>query len=246
MTRERDILVTRYDSVLLMNPNSNTATTEAMVRIARHEFHHVVPPVVPHVLQQVHGWTAPSGPSLLTSEAALDAAAVWVAQAEIPADISGVIVSAFGDPGRAQLAARLSVPVVGIGHAAAIAAAKGGRRFAVVTHTPGLVRAIDALMRASTPRSPPSQYLGTFLTEGDPLAPWVGLGADPVALDAALETALEAAILRAYAAGAEAVILGGGPLAEAAERLRARVPCPLIAPIPEAAHRLQRLIAERT
>ena len=35
-------------------------------------------------------------------------------------DIDGVIVSAFGDPGRKALAERLEIPVVGIGEAAAI------------------------------------------------------------------------------------------------------------------------------
>jgi len=207
--------------ILLMNPNSARATTEAMVAIAR------------RTLPDVEGWTAPSGPELLVTLDYLAAAAELVAKAEIPADARGVIVSAFGDPGRAALAARLDIPVVGIGASAALAAAEGGRRFAVVTHTPGLVEGIDALMRASAPGA---EYLGTFLTEGDPLV----LGADPERLDAALLAAMH----RAAEAGAEAVIIGGGPLGEAAERLRPLAPCPLIAPITEAAKRMQTLLAK--
>ncbi|PUB17441.1 aspartate/glutamate racemase family protein [Yoonia sediminilitoris] len=201
--------------VLLMNPNSNAATTQAMVTIAA------------HVLPSLASWTAPAGPSLISTMDDLNAAATLVATARIPNDIDGVIVSAFGDPGRKALAERLEIPVVGIGEAAAIAAAKGGRRYAVVTHTPGLVTSIDALMRASAPQS---AYLGTFLADADPLA----VSADKARLDAALLAATH----RAYAAGAQAVIIGGGPLAEAAERLRLQAPCDLIMPIPEAARRI--------
>ncbi|WP_089268955.1 aspartate/glutamate racemase family protein [Puniceibacterium sediminis] len=204
-----------------MNPNSNAATTRAMVTIAA------------RTLRHVQGWTAPDGPGLLMTMDLLATAAEQVAGAEIPAGIDGVIVSAFGDPGRADLAARLAVPVVGIGESAALAAAKGGRRYAVVTHTPGLVDGIDALMRASAPGG---AYLGTFLASGDALA----LAADAQALD----TALLAAARRAHAAGAEAVIIGGGPLGEAAERLRPQAPCALVAPIPEAARRLLSLLQD--
>ncbi|MFD1749345.1 aspartate/glutamate racemase family protein [Salipiger marinus] len=125
--------------VLLMNPNSSEATTRAMVAIAA------------RVLPRVEGWTAPAGPPLLTDPAVLAQAGDLVAAAEVPEGIAAVIVSAFGDPGQAALAARLAVPVVGIGGAAARAAARGGRRFAVVTHTPALVESIDALMRQAAP-----------------------------------------------------------------------------------------------
>ncbi|MGO4852926.1 aspartate/glutamate racemase family protein [Phaeovulum sp. W22_SRMD_FR3] len=204
--------------ILLMNPNSSAATTETMVAIAR------------RFLPDVTGWTAPSGPELLISMAYLTEAAALVAQADLPPALRGVIVSAFGDPGRAALAARLNLPVVGIGQAAALAAAAGGRRYAVATHTPGLVTGIDALMRSYAAAG----YLGTFLAEGDPLA----LSKDPQRLDAALLCAM----MRAHDAGAEAVIIGGGPLGEAAERLRPLAPCALIAPIPEAARLMLTLL----
>lgn len=204
--------------ILLMNPNSSVATTDTMVAIAR------------RFLPEVTGWTAPAGPELLISMAYLTEAAALVAQADLPKTLRGVIVSAFGDPGRAALAAKLPVPVVGIGQAAALAACAGGRRFAVATHTPGLVTGIDALMRSYAA----VEYLGTFLAEGDPLE----LSKDPQRLDAALLSAM----MRAHDAGAEAVIIGGGPLGEAAERLRPFAPCALIAPIPEAARLMLTLL----
>ncbi|PIL22229.1 hypothetical protein P775_00320, partial [Puniceibacterium antarcticum] len=156
--------MTSLPRALLMNPNSNAATTRAMVAIAA------------QFLPDVQGWTAPGGPGLLSNMAVLADSARYVAGADIPGDIGGVIVSAFGDPGRAALAERLDVPVVGIGQAAAQAAAVGGRRYAVVTHTPALVAGIDALMLASAPGG---AYLGTFLAEGEPLT----LSGDAALLD---------------------------------------------------------------
>ncbi|WP_353472708.1 aspartate/glutamate racemase family protein [Salipiger sp. H15] len=198
--------------MLLVNPNSNAATTRAMCAIAG------------RVLPDVTGWTAPAGPPLITSPEALAEAAGHVAAAAIPEGIAGVIVSAFGDPGRAALAARLRVPVIGIGEAAARAAARGGRSFAVVTHTPALETSIDALMHNAAPGA---RYLGTYLAEGDPVA----LSKDPEKLDAALLYAVKLA----HRDGAEAVIIGGGPLGEAADRLADHVPCILVSPILHAA-----------
>ncbi|MGY3439749.1 MULTISPECIES: aspartate/glutamate racemase family protein [unclassified Marinovum] len=187
---------------LLMNPNANARTTEAMLRIAR------------QLLPDVTGWTAPAGPQMLIDEPALMAAGRLVAEAALP-KVSGVIVSAFGDPGRTALAARLSCPVIGIGAAAARATA--GRRFAVATTTPGLAGAIDALM------APFGDYLGCYLTPGDPRP----LMAETARLDAALA----AATARAAKDGAEVVIIGGGPLGAAADRLADTSPVPLISPI---------------
>jgi len=46
------------------------------------------------------------------------------------------------------------------------------------------------------------------------------------------------------AAGADAVILGGGPLGDAADRLQHLAPCALVAPIPEAARRILCLLQD--
>lgn len=196
--------------VLLMNPNANTATTEAMCAIAARVLPQ--PPV---------SWTAPDGPRLLTTPEVLDLAATSVERATLPDDLDAVIVSAFGDPGAAALAQRLAIPVIGIGAASARACT---RPFAVATTTPALATRIDALMTAQNPEQP---YLGCFLTNEDPDA----LMADTKALDAALI----GAIRHAATAGAEQVIIGGGPLGEAALRLSTASPVPLIHPILAAA-----------
>lgn len=205
--------------VWLMNPNTTRATTDAMVRIASRT---LMPD--PDTDWTVVGWTAPEGPGIITSPDTLDAAARHVTGAVFDPAPTGIIVAAFGDPGRDALAARLAVPVIGIGAAAARAAGQGGRRFAVVTTTPHLGARIDALMTANAGAG---RYLGCCFARGDTAA----LMADPRALDAAL---LEACV-RASDIGAEAVIIGGGPLGEAADRLAPQSPVPLIAPITEAA-----------
>ena len=206
-------------TVILANPNTSIATTAAMARIAR------------TVLPDVTGWTAPSGPEMILSEAALAGAADLVAAMEVPGDARGVIVAAFGDPGREALARRVGCPVIGIGEAAAREAARHGA-FAVVTTTPGLAGAIDALMIATIG----SGYLGCLVTDADPLS----LMSDPVALDAHLADR----IADAAAAGARAVVIGGGPLGEAAERLSGGVPLPIVNPV-KAAAREMRLLCER-
>lgn len=202
--------------ILLANPNANPVTTAAMCAIAA------------PWLAGLQGWTAPTGPQVIVTPDQLDRAADGIAALHPPAACRGVIVAAFGDPGADRLAARLAVPVIGIGAAAARAAAQGGCAFAVATTTPALRDRIDALMQGQNGR-----YLGCHMTDSP------NVMRDPDALDHALLDA----VMRAAAAGAEAVIIGGGPLAQAAVRLAPLSPVPLIQPVPEAARAMARLLA---
>ncbi|WP_238364010.1 aspartate/glutamate racemase family protein [Mesobacterium pallidum] len=194
--------------ILLMNPNSNAQTTVTMCAIAATALG--APPA---------GWTAPNGPDLITTPEALAEAGRLVAAVTPDPGIAAVIVSAFGDPGAEALQHRLDCPVVGIGAASARAAGAGGVTFAVATTTPLLGPQIDALMR----RAGGASYLGSVFATGDAQA----LMADADALDAALLGAIE----RAADSGARHVIIGGGPLGAAAERLRPRAPARLFNPI---------------
>lgn len=195
--------------VILMNPNSNADTTAIMCAMAAR-----VLPVVPT------GWTAPVGPPLIGTADALQTAAAQIATASIRPWPQAIIVSAFGDPGAEALALRAPCPVIGIGAAAARAAAAGEQPFAVATTTSSLAPLIDGLMQRAAGSA---RYLGCFCSAGDPAV----LMSDARALDRALLEQIE----KAHAAGAAAVIIGGGPLGEAAERLRAKAPLRLINPI---------------
>lgn len=189
--------------LLVVNPNTSPATTEAMRRIAAA----AAPAGV-----VVEGLTVARGAALITDPVALTLAAEAVAEAEEAIRArrpDAVIVAAFGDPGRVRLAERLAVPVVGIGEAGMRAGAAGGRRFAVVTTTPDLVGSITAM---AEDLGLAAQFAGVALTEGDAVA---------VTRDATLlPHALERAGRRAIADWAvAALVIGGGPLAEAARGL---------------------------
>ena len=202
--------------LLLANPNTNRATTEVMLAVARD----LAPDGV-----SIEGATAAFGESLITDEAALARAAEAVAMLVTPAraaGFDGVIVAAFGDPGLALLRDALPVPVTGLAEAAMAEAAVQGP-FAVVTTTPGLTAAISL---AAAAYGHGKDFLGVGLTEGDPRT----LMADEARLVAALEEACRS-VLRL---GARAIMIGGGPLARAARALKPAVPVPIVEPIPAA------------
>jgi allantoin racemase len=203
--------------ILLVNPNSSAATTEAMAAVVRG--------VAPRGAE-VFGLTAPSGPMMITEEPDLERAAA-VVEGMTPAIIEkrpdAVILAGFGDPGASALRRRLSIPVTGIGEAG-LAEAAGYGPFAVVTTTPGLVASITRMV---ADYGHDGSFRGVFLTEGDP----VRLTADPPALAAALE----AACIRARdEAHVSAVVIGGGPLARAARALSTKLAFPVVEPLPAA------------
>jgi Asp/Glu/hydantoin racemase len=200
-------------TLALVNPNTDSDVTETMCRIAESEG-----------LGQVTGLTARFGSRLIIDERSLaEAAQAVLALAPDLVGYRGVIVAAFGDPGLTALRQRLSVPVTGIAEAAMLAANRDGRRFAVATTTPDLRASIGAV----AVRGGHANFAGVWITPGNP----VSLTRDLKGLATALLAACEAAISEG---GAEAVIIGGGPLAQVAQELQGQLSVPLIEPIPEA------------
>ncbi|MFJ4870368.1 aspartate/glutamate racemase family protein [Streptomyces sp. NPDC088757] len=214
----------------MINPNTSAATTAMMTAIARR----TLGPALP-----VRGVTAARGPRMLTDPAALRAAAPEVlaagtAAATAGGDCAALLVAAFGDPGLEALRAATGLPVAGLGEAALLEAAADGTPFGVATTTPLLADAITARV-AELGLS--DRYTGLRLTAGTPER----LSADPVVLLDRLERAVRACAERD---GARAVVIGGGPLGEAAEELRARCAVRIVAPIPAACRSLARLLTE--
>ena len=207
---------------VLVNPNTSAAATALMVSIAEM----VAGP------GRLIGLTAPAGTALIADEAALAAAASEVAGMAAGLDlrgVAGVAIAAFGDPGLAAARAAISVPVVGIAEAA-IAEAQG-RRFAIVTSTPGL----DASIRRMVASYGAADALtGIHYT----LTPVQTLIRDPDQLRDELRAACKLAV------GADAIIIGGGPLAAAARALRDEIGVPLIEPVPAAIRALMRRAGE--
>jgi len=204
-------------NVLIINPNTSERTTAMMVAIARRH-------VPAHVA--VQGATASAGAGMIVDEAALASSAGEVARIGLTLgpQAGAVIVAAFGDPGAKALRERLSVPVVGIGEAALREAASGGRRFGIATTTPGLVDAIRVMVAA---HGLAAQFTGIRVPEAEPLA----LAADPNRQDAALGKAVRECL---EMDGANAVVIGGGPLSDSAARLHGQFPAAIIEPLPAA------------
>ncbi|MFF0557716.1 aspartate/glutamate racemase family protein [Streptomyces sp. NPDC020472] len=219
--------------MVLVNPNTSAATTAMMTAIARR----ALGPARP-----VRGVTVARGPRMLTDPDALRAAAPEVLATGLRAtaggDCAALLVAAFGDPGLARLreaAAPAGIPVVGLGEAALLEAAADGTPFGIATTTPLLADAIHARVTAL---GLADRYTGLRLTAGAPER----LSADPALLLDRLERAVRACAERD---GARAVVIGGGPLGEAAEELHARCAVRVVAPIPAACRAITRLLTVR-
>ncbi len=211
--------------ILLINPNTSVASLEMMLAVAR--------PLLP-VDFAIRGVCVAAGVPMITTEdaltsAAAEVAAVGVAEAD---GVDAIVVAAFGDPGVALLRTFVSFPVIGIGEAAIREAGSDGRRFGIATTTPGLVGAMEHMVGRL---SFAAQLTGVRVPDGDPLA----LAADPPSQQAALAEAATACIEQD---GAAAVIIGGGPLSEAARALRGRFAAELIEPVPAAIRAVLRLL----
>ncbi|MDR3095981.1 MAG: aspartate/glutamate racemase family protein [Paraburkholderia sp.] len=207
--------------ILLINPNTSQATTQMMLEIARASLGERVP---------VRGATMENGVPMIVEEPDLRAADGAVGALDV-GDASGVIVAAFGDPGIEALRRRLAVPVVGIGEAAMHEAARHGR-FGIATTTPALAASIEAKVRQL---GLAAAFTGARFTPGDPAR----LGTDPQALEAALAAAVQACI---EDDGAQAVVIGGGPLGRAAQALSQRFAIPVIGPVPAACRAIMRAL----
>ncbi|MFD2651631.1 aspartate/glutamate racemase family protein [Brucella rhizosphaerae] len=199
--------------VLLINPNSSELTTGMMLNIARRTSNGRL---------QLEAATADRSPPMIINERQLIASAEQVIEIGInrSAACAGIIVSAYGDPGVMYLQEELSVPVIGICEASMIMAAAKARKFGVATVTPELA---DAIAARADSLGFTQLYTGIRCTLGDPQT----LASNNDQLCEELEKAANLCILD----GAEAVIIGGGPLGEAAEYLRTRFEIPIIAPI---------------
>lgn len=211
--------------IVLINPNSAQATTDMMVAIARGAAGDRAP---------VASVTATRAPAMIMTPRELDAAANEVVElglAQGPGCL-GFIVGAFGDPGLEELRQTSGLPCTGLCEASMRAAHGDGRRFGVATVTPELTDAIAARARDL---GLASAYTGLRCTPGDPRA----LVADAGRLRAELADVVKACIALD---GAEAVIIGGGPLGQAAADLQPMFSEPIIAPIPSAVWQLLDMI----
>jgi len=171
----------------------------------------------------LEGITATRGVPMILDDTQLAASASGVVEMGMEASrlFDGIIIGAFGDPGIEQLREATDVPVVGICEASMIEASAGTRRFGIATVTPNLIASFAGKAEALGLKH---LFTGTRLTKGDPET----LASDPALLANELAIAVEASFALD---GAEAVIIGGGPLGQAAAELGQRFSAPIVAPI---------------
>jgi allantoin racemase len=208
--------------IVLINPNSNEGATSSMAELARMELGDGL---------RVEARSNAGAPPLLTTPEDMRNAVFGVLEIGVAAaqdeNVAAIIVAAFSDPGLEELRAAVDVPVFGIGESVFHEAAQGGRAFGIVTVTPdqGL---IDSFRDRAAALGYAAQYRGVRVTPGDPKE----LVKSPEQLDAALAEAARASIDED---GAEAVIMGGGPLSASAHRLQPQFDAPLVVAVNAAA-----------
>ncbi len=200
-------------ALVMINPNTSEAVTQQMLALAQL----CAPPSV-----NITALTARSGAALILDPDSLRhaASAILAMVPQVP-PCDGAIVAGFGDPGCDGLRARLKMPVTGFGEAAFEAAHRNALPCAVITTTPALIGSIRQQAQA---HHVAPLFCGVFTPDThDPAA----LMADPIQTQQALARLIDTA----RAAGAQQVIVGGGPLARAARVLATEVAMPVIDPV---------------
>lgn len=201
--------------ILLINPNSNAEATRSMADLARGEADRKA------IIIERSNSDAP--PLLTTPQDMLNATPGVVAigiDAAKDKNVAAIIISAFSDPGLDELRAEVDIPIFGIGEEVFHEAAQGNRAFGIVTITPDEALLESFRLKAAS-LGYSHLYRGVRVTPGNPDE----LVQSPTALDAALAAAIRLSISED---AAQAVIMGGGPLSAAAERLRPQFEVPLL------------------
>jgi len=213
--------------LLLLNANTNPEMTMAMMVRARE----IASPAV-----EIFGVTARFGASYVASRAtyAIAGHAALEAYAKHAGENDAVLLACFGDPGLFALRELATVPVVGMAEAACMAAAEGGRRFAIVTGgkiwEPMLREFVEAI------------GLGAQLAGIATIAPTgAAIAADPEGSTTLLARASSSV---AQDTAADVVILGGAALAALAPRVAAAVQVPVIDALAAAVKRAEALMRE--
>ncbi len=198
-------------NVLLLNPNTSVVVTERMLGVARA---HAAAGTT------VLGRTAPRGvPYIATRAEALIGGTVALEMLAAETEpYEAAIVAAFGDPGLGAAREMLGVPVVGMAEAAMLTACMLGRRFAIVT----FAAALGPWFRECV------EYNGL----SDRLAAVACLAGGFASINDVQHEKEEGLVALANRIVAETetdvVILAGAPLAGLAERIKHRVPVPLV------------------
>jgi Asp/Glu/hydantoin racemase len=202
--------------ILVINPNTSVAVTETIVAESRRS----APPQV-----EITGVTARFGTPFIQTPEQSDIAGQAVLELvnRLASGFDAVMIAAFSDPGLAEARAVSPVPVVGTAESAMLTALMCGGRFAIVSLGPALRPLLEMA----------AQKLGcanrlTAIHMLDTGSDAATAGETISALQHDHGNALAELCGRVAAEGVRSIILGGGPLAGLAHRIRVRVPVPLL------------------
>jgi Asp/Glu/hydantoin racemase len=197
--------------ILIANPNTSTGVTDRLLASAK---------LVAGPATELLPMTASYGvPYIATrAEAAIGAAAALEMLAERRGEIDAAIVAAFGDPGLGGARELFDFPVVGMAEAAMLVACTLGRSFAIVSFSRSLEPWFAEIV-AWHGLSGRCAAIRT-LDEGFRSIDEVQEEKEAVLVELAQRTVRENA--------ADVVILAGAPLAGLADKIRDRVPVPLV------------------
>jgi len=128
--------------IVIINPNSTVAMTDAMLKVARE--------TLPNA--EIEAWTSHDGPASIQGPEDGDASVPPLLELAIKACIMGadtIIIGCFDDTGLAEVRAAVSCRVIGLGQAAYHVASLLGDRFSVVTTLPVSVPVLQENIIAS-------------------------------------------------------------------------------------------------
>jgi Asp/Glu/hydantoin racemase len=197
--------------ILVLNPNTSESITERLTSAARKA---AAPDTV------IVPLTAPRGvPYIATrAEAQIGGAIALEMLAEHHRDFDAAIIAAFGDPGLFGARELFDLPVIGLAEASMLTACMLGRRFAIVTFAralgPWYEDCVD--MHGLGSRCAGVRMLDeSFVSVSD-------------VQEENEELLVKLANRAVTEDGADVVILGGAPLAGLAEKVRDRIPVPVV------------------
>ena len=197
--------------ILVANPNTSTGVTDRLLASAK---------LVAGTGTELLPMTASYGvPYIATrAEAAIGAAAALEMLAERRGEIDAAIVAAFGDPGLGGARELFDFPVVGMAEAAMLVACTLGRSFGIVSFSRSLEPWFAEIVawhglsgRCAAIRTLDESFRSINEVQEEKEA---------VLVDLAQRTVNENS--------ADVVILAGAPLAGLANKIRDRVPVPLV------------------
>ncbi len=198
-------------NLLLLNPNTSQSLTDRLLAPAL-----TVAAPDTHIIPL----TAPRGVPYIASraEAQIGGAIALEMLAEHHTSADAAIIAAFGDPGLMAARELFDIPVVGLAEAAMLAACMLGRRFAIVTFAtalgPWYQECVE--MHGLAHRCAAIRMLdGAFRSVSD-------------VQEEKEELLVSLACAAVEENEADCVILAGAPLAGLAEKVRERIPVPVV------------------